>query len=289
MRRHPTVMLVAIGMAALGVLATGRQARGDSPAYTSPREEPHDENARRHLNECRKRIDLDKYDEAVKECEAGALIEPAPIFFFNLGTAHRKAGRYERAAVFFKRYLTKIENMKGKDVDAIRKGVQQLVVDMDAAARREPSGVDPLPTSPPPASTLPVRSSAEPPAATTTTTAGATRSDTGARGGRRHPRLGWGLVVAGGALAVSGGGMYLWAVSKDHSADEETRASVRDRLYGEAENRAVAGHVFVGLGVGAVAVGAFVLAMPKRDGDARVTVAPIVNAHTAGASALVRF
>ena len=139
-----SVARLSVVVLAVAIPARLAVAQGKPPhtGYTSPREEPRDPEARRHLNECRKRIDLDKFDDAVNECEAGALIEPAPIFFFNLGTAHRKAGRYERAAVFFRRYLTKIEAMKGKDADAIRAGVQQLVLDMDAAAQREPSGVD---------------------------------------------------------------------------------------------------------------------------------------------------
>ena len=83
--------------------------------------------------------------------------------------------------------------------------------------------------------------------------------------------------------------MYLWSISKDHAADAETRASERERLYGEAEDRSTAGHVLVGLGAGAVVAGALVLAMRERDGDAPVAVAPLFTAHMAGATALVRF
>src|SRR5436853_4179245 len=48
---------------------------------------------------------VDRFDESIKEFEAGFLLAPRPEFLYNIGRAHREAKRPEQAARYFEKYL----------------------------------------------------------------------------------------------------------------------------------------------------------------------------------------
>jgi len=61
--------------------------------------------ARAHFERGMNLYAIERYDEAIKEFEAGFLLKPKPEFLYNIGRAHREAKRPEQAARYFERYV----------------------------------------------------------------------------------------------------------------------------------------------------------------------------------------
>ena len=110
-------------------------------AQAGPLDNPADRKALDHLRLGNRHLDLEHYDEAIGEYEAGALVEPAPIFWLNIGLAHRKAGRYADAARAYRTFLSKI----GDEPDAaeIRTQVEEIIRAMEDAANKPPTEAEP--------------------------------------------------------------------------------------------------------------------------------------------------
>lgn len=68
---------------------------------------------------------LDAYSEAYR-------LRPLPGFLFNIAQCHRQLGRPERAAFFYRRYLT-----LSKEEPPNAALVQELIAEMDGAVRKE--------------------------------------------------------------------------------------------------------------------------------------------------------
>jgi tetratricopeptide (TPR) repeat protein len=83
----------------LGLFAS--PARADEPLLVEP-EVP---TARQHFVQGNRLYRVRKFDEAITAYQAGALIEPAPIFDFNLGQCYRQLGRYTDALWHYERFL----------------------------------------------------------------------------------------------------------------------------------------------------------------------------------------
>jgi tetratricopeptide (TPR) repeat protein len=147
-------------------------------AAADPLADPTDPAALEHLKQGNRHLDLDHYDEAIKEFEAGALVEPAPIFWLNIGIAHQNAGRHTAAARAYRTLLAKI----GDDPEAadLRDQVEEVIQAMEDAASRT--------TDPAPAPIVTGRDQPQRPASTFTT--------------RRKIGLGLGI---GGLVAVGAG------------------------------------------------------------------------------------
>lgn len=61
--------------------------------------------ARRHFKTGMAAYVLEHWDEAIKEFEAGFLLEPKPIFLFNMAQAYRLSSRPREALTYYKKYL----------------------------------------------------------------------------------------------------------------------------------------------------------------------------------------
>lgn len=48
---------------------------------------------------------IEHWDEAIREFEIGFVAQPAPSFLYNIAQAHKRAGRRDRAADYFQKYL----------------------------------------------------------------------------------------------------------------------------------------------------------------------------------------
>jgi tetratricopeptide (TPR) repeat protein len=48
---------------------------------------------------------IEHWDEAIHEFELGFVEEPAPSFLYNIAQAHKRAGRRDRAADYYQKYL----------------------------------------------------------------------------------------------------------------------------------------------------------------------------------------
>ena len=61
--------------------------------------------ARSHYERGTSLFAIERYDEAIKEFEEAYVALPRPDFLYNIGQAHKRAGRPERARSYFERYL----------------------------------------------------------------------------------------------------------------------------------------------------------------------------------------
>jgi tetratricopeptide (TPR) repeat protein len=84
---------------------------------------PTNEAANAHLKQGNKFFRASQFERAIDEYQAGAVIEDAPIFFFNLGQSYRFAGDPRNAIRNYTLYLSRggdpqrIETSEGKIVE----------------------------------------------------------------------------------------------------------------------------------------------------------------------------
>lgn len=78
---------------------------------------------------------LYKYDDAIKEFEAGFLEQPDPSYLYNIALAHKMAERREQAAQYFRRYLEVAPGAKN------RAEVEDQLARLTAPGKRAPRPV----------------------------------------------------------------------------------------------------------------------------------------------------
>ena len=61
--------------------------------------------ARAAALEGKKAFNLGDFAKAIEQYEAAYKLKAAPGLFFNLGQSHRRAGHFDRASFYFRRYL----------------------------------------------------------------------------------------------------------------------------------------------------------------------------------------
>jgi len=83
-----------------------------------PLARPTKREAREHLDRGNKLYNLRSFDEAIAEFKAGAIIEPVPVFDYNLGQAYRQLGKYQDALWHYERFL-KYGHPTGELLDAV--------------------------------------------------------------------------------------------------------------------------------------------------------------------------
>src|SRR3569833_4393518 len=85
------------------VLVTVLAARS---AYAAPPlEKPKAAAALDHLEKAGKLYNVRAFDKAAEEYKAGALVESAPIFDYNLAQCYRQMHRYDDAIWHYKRFI----------------------------------------------------------------------------------------------------------------------------------------------------------------------------------------
>lgn len=97
---------------------------------------------------------LERWDAAIVQFEEGFRESPEPAFLFNIGQAHRKAGRHADAIRFFKKYLEFAPTTPDHDE------VEKTIADEE---RRMAAEAAPVPSAP--VATPPVAGAASPPVA----------------------------------------------------------------------------------------------------------------------------
>jgi len=214
---------------------------------SDPWEEPTNPQALAHLQQGRTLFDLGKWEDAIKEFEAGALLDDRPIWMYNLGQSHRMAQRYDRAKWYFERFITRIEGMSGSEEDVAT--VRRIIADMTAAASRPPTSTDAQRAS---GSTEPA---AEP----------QSRPATGSISGspsRSAPRwyedwVGWALAGTAVAASATATGYYLRAEALRDDGDASKEHGPQHRLYERADDQVAVGTALL-VGGGVVAAAAIV-------------------------------
>jgi serine/threonine protein kinase len=81
--------------------------------------------ARRHLAQGNKLYNIRSFDQAIEEYKAGALVEEAPVFDYNLGQAFRQLGKYEEAIWHYERFLNR-GDPQGEVLDAVNGFLAQM-------------------------------------------------------------------------------------------------------------------------------------------------------------------
>jgi tetratricopeptide (TPR) repeat protein len=253
--------LATLLMGMMGSFAPPARADGASRA------EPSVPAARQHFVQGNRLYRVRKLDEAIAQYQAAAVIEPAPIFDFNLGQCYRKLGRYADALWHYERFLR--NSQMNDELRVLATGfVRQLRDELErartlnagaAAARperpamtRPPVDVAAVPRAPDEAR------AASPPAA-------GSRSSDAARGHANRPwhadAFGWTLLGAGVLGAGSAGVLLASASGRWDDAmvtqDESRRAELRN----SASTRARAAAALGAGGAALIAAGVIKLAI----------------------------
>jgi tetratricopeptide (TPR) repeat protein len=148
---------------------------------------------------------LEEYDAAIENWEAGFRIKPVPEFLYNIGQAYRLSNRPERAVAFYKKYLRmQPQSANRPEVERHIQALGKIIDDQHSAATAPPQGaIAPEhartgePAAPPTTGTV---TPAAPPAARADLTAPAPPP--------RERKLTqkawfWGVVGAGAAVVVA--------------------------------------------------------------------------------------
>jgi tetratricopeptide (TPR) repeat protein len=208
-----------------------------SAAHADPFAKPSAPEARAHLDQGNKLYDLRRFDAAADEYKAGALVEPAAIFDYNLGQCYRQLGKYDDAIWFYQRFISRGQPT-GKVLDAVNGFIAQMKAEQEKAAMSA-KPTEPAPTTP---ATTP-----QPAAVVIATPPPSHHTDV----------IGISLGAVGG-VAAGVGIALLWDAHRLNSdADNTTSQMQRDALRSKADSRQLAGTI-IGIG-GVVLVGTAVI------------------------------
>ncbi len=221
---------------------------------------PNAPDALEHLAKGNKLYNVRSFEDAASEYKAGALVEPAPIFDYNLGQCYRQLGRYKDAIWHYERFL-KSSPGTGERAEAIHRFIAQMQAELDKKAMTEP----PTEPAPPPAQ-VPIWPTRGPSSA---------RAETPeAPAPWYKDKIGWGLTGAGAIAAGVSIGLLVDAGQLNDDANHASSQSDANRLHDKADSRTLLG-TLVGIGgVGLLATGVIKLmihARPERAASAQRT------------------
>jgi tetratricopeptide (TPR) repeat protein len=229
-------------------------------AHADPLAKPVSAEARSHLVRGNKLFGIRSFDQAVDEYKAGALIEAAPIFDYNLGLCFLQLGKYPEAIWHYERFITR-GDPQGEVLDAVNGFLVQMKSELDKKAMTEkPTEPGPFNPSqelrPPP---ITPHAAQPPPENSVTQTARSPWSTP------RRIALG---IGATGVVGVATGvvfGVQTQGFKDDASrlcptnaCDDADKASKANALTDRAAKRATLGNISVGMGAGMI-VGAAIL------------------------------
>src|ERR1041385_5826762 len=110
-----------------------------------PLARPGSPEARGHLIRGNRLYGVRSFEEAAAEYKAGAVIEPAPVFDYNLGQCFRQLGKYQDAIWHYERFLSR-GNPQGELLDAVKGFIAQMKAELDRKAMTQPP-TDPEPST----------------------------------------------------------------------------------------------------------------------------------------------
>lgn len=225
------------------------------PAFAeNPLARPDNPKACEHLDRGNNLYDAGSFKEAIDEYKAGVILEPAPVFDYNLGQSHRQLGRYREALWHYDRFLH-----KGQPTGRLRDAVIAFMAELRAHLENKAQSMPPTGREP---SIERAPTEIQQPAAASG--AGVARSD--ARDDSPD-WVGWSLTASGVvALGVTGALLYR-ASQLNEQGDSESNMNTRQHLYDQASSRTLAGTIVGITGLALTAVGTIKLTLHHRSGS----------------------
>ncbi|HEX8113875.1 MAG TPA: hypothetical protein VF516_39355 [Kofleriaceae bacterium] len=111
----------------------------------NPLARPARRDARAHLDRGNRLYNTRSFEEAIVEYKAGALIEPATVFDYNLAQSYRQLGKYKEAIWHYERFLNDGQPA-GELLDAVNAFLEEMRVQLAGRAPRRgsqgPTGLD---------------------------------------------------------------------------------------------------------------------------------------------------
>lgn len=226
---------------------------GDSVAYAQTATgRPTKQEAIAHLTQGNAHYKVRDFEEAVTEYKAGALIEAAAIFDYNLGQCYRQLAKYPDAIWHYERYLRSGVATQ-PETASINKWITEMRAEMEQHAKStpptEPAAMQPQPQLQPQPSVA--RERVQP---------------------WSHDAFGWGLVGAGVALAGVGTALLIDAASLRSDANGVPSQEQQNALHDKADSRALGGTILAIGGGALVVAGIIKLAVRDRDNSPSTTV-----------------
>ena len=271
-------IILALMVSMVGV-AIAAPARADSSAEPNPFAKPTDPEARKHLALGNKLYGVRSFDEAAAEYKAGAIIEPTPVFDYNLGQCYRITNRYQEAIWHYERFLSRGRPV-GEVLSAVREFISQMKAELDKKAMKQP----PVEPAPPPSSTS--SRTAEPPTpprehASSPVPQSPEKQSSGTSEAWYQDRWGWALTGGGVVGMAVGGGLLLSAQHINNQANATKIQQEYGHLHDQASTRNLEGLLVSGAGVGLLTAGIIKLIWPpdlaRARPQARWDVAPSRN------------
>lgn len=225
--------------------------------------------ARDHLDQGNRFYNVGSFADAVVEYKAGALIEPAPVFDYNLGQANRQLGNYRDALWHYDRFLHKAAPT-GALRDAVLAFMAQMRAQLDKAqdVPLTKPGETPSPS--------PTASATEAPGARARLAENAKPTNTMTNG---RDWVGWGLAGSGlVALGVSAALLYR-GIQLNDRGDSEREMRARQELYNQASNRTLAGAITGVAGAALLAAGVIELAVGRDAPRAASSMQISIHGH----------
>jgi tetratricopeptide (TPR) repeat protein len=268
--------LLRLSLIALALLfALGGSARAEDP----PLGKPKDKAALEHLTRGNNLYKVRSFDQAATEYKAGAVIEPAPIFDYNLGQCYRQLGKYEDAIWHYQQFVKTSPNTTEHN-QAVQDFIKQMKAELDKKA------MSAQPTDAAPSTSEAPLAASQPPVE---------QSDQAPRLTDRHADhwyadgLGWGLAGAGVIGVVVSGGLFLDASSLQDDANNAASQQEQNSLHDKADTRSLLGTVIGIGGLGLLATGIVKLAIHDDSSQEPTTAAWGIGVSSNGVRVFGRF
>lgn len=208
---------------------------------------PTDPAALAHFAQGNAHYKLAEFQQAIDEYKAGARIQAAARFDFNLGQCYRLLNKPQEAIFFYGRYL---HSGVASPEDATQ--IQKWIAELNAALAPTAPTATPAPVPSPVIEPPPPTPHAAP---------------------WYHDGFGWGLAGSGLALASVGGWLEVHASSQRSDADKTPNQQQQNALRSSADSNALAGTIVL-IGGGALLVtGIIKLAIHDHDPEPTMTAA----------------
>lgn len=225
----------------LGILFVPSAVQADSFAKPASLE------AQYHLARGNRLYGVRSFEEAITEYKTGALIEPTPVFDYNLGQCFRQLGRYKEALWHYERFLSR-GNPEGEVLGAVKEFIVQMKSELDReAATRKPTD-SPTHLAGPISIRQHTSQAPEPP-----------------RDAWYHDKLGCALLGAGViGLVISGGFLVDGAILNSNASSNPDQLEDR-RLWNQAHTRTAIGAIAGTSGALLMATGVIRLALYPKE------------------------